>query len=201
MNLDSQVKCLKSSVFKCRDDIFRINILVMFITFVFKISMEFSIVSMGKSLQYDYEKCLSLTFQSQNSSKVNGVFIVPFLPAFYQVLVTFFFVCVCVFFLLFLFSWACFSWKKTNGKCEEGCLWTWQEQLSTMACAHANPNACVCVCFSERTQMCTSVFQFVCVYGFVHGHVYMHVCISMCICVCRCICVSQRRCSAGSGKV
>lgn len=39
--LDSQVKCLKSSVFKWRDDIFIINILVMFVKFVFKISMEF----------------------------------------------------------------------------------------------------------------------------------------------------------------
>lgn len=98
----------KSSVFKWCDDIFIINILVMFVKFVFKISMEnFSIVSSGKllrrSLSYDYEKCLSLTFQSQNSSKVNGVFIVPFLPAFYQVLVTFFFVCVCVFFHFFFF--------------------------------------------------------------------------------------------------
>lgn len=179
MNLDSQVKCLKSSVFKCRDDIFRINILVMFITFVFKISMEFSIVSMGKSLQYDYEKCLSLTFQSQNSSKVNGVFIVPFLPAFYQVLVTFFFVCVCVFFLLFLFSWACFSWKKTNGKCEEGCLWTWQEQLSTMACAHANPNACVFlwedtnVYFSISICLCVWICSWACIYACLYKYVHM----------------------------
>lgn len=35
--LDSQVNCLKSSVFKCCDDIFIINILVMSVEFVFKI--------------------------------------------------------------------------------------------------------------------------------------------------------------------
>lgn len=48
-------------------------------------------------------KCLTLTFQSHNSSKVNGIFIVPFRSAYYQVLVTFFFLCVCVFSLTFSF--------------------------------------------------------------------------------------------------
>lgn len=136
----------------------------MFIKFVFKISMEFSIVSSWKlqwwSLLYDYKKCISLTFQSQKSSKVNRVFIVPFLPAFYQVLVTFFFGCVCMFFT-FLFSWVCFSWKKTNGKCEEGCLWTWQEQFSTVACFHANSFACVCFRMDTNVYFCVSIYLWV----------------------------------------
>lgn len=74
----------------------------MYNKFVFEISVEFSIVSSGTWLRpYDCVKCLTLTFQSQNSSKVNGVLIVPFLSAFYQGLVTFFFVCMFLFYLFF----------------------------------------------------------------------------------------------------
>lgn len=102
VKFDCQFKPLKSSVLKCCYDILIINMLVMYNKFVFEISVEFSIVSSGTWLRpYDCVKCLTLTFQSQNSSKVNGVLIVPFLSAFYQGLVTFFFVCMFLFYLFF----------------------------------------------------------------------------------------------------
>lgn len=129
------------------------------LVFFLKISLEISIVSVGtwpwRSPHYDCVKCFTLTFQSENSSKVNWALIVPFLPAFYQGLVTFFFVCLCAFPNLFFFSCVCArgffffsSWKMTNGKSENGSLWTWR--------------------LPRSSHMCSEVFQRVCV--FVHRH-------------------------------
>lgn len=140
--------------------------------FFLKISLEISIVSEGtwprRSPHYDCVKCFALTFLSKNSSKVNWALIVPFLPAFYQGLVTFFFVCLCAFPTAFSFSCVsvcagvcvCFfsSWKMTNGKCENGSLWTWR---------------------LPRIHTCAEVFH--CVYLFISMNALMHVCKSMCV--------------------
>lgn len=139
----------------------------MLVRFVFKIPLEISIVTLGtwpqRSPHYDYVKCFTLTFLSQNSSKVNWAFIVPFLPAFYQGLVTFFFVCLCAFPNLFFFlsvSVCVFPWMMTNGKCENDSLWTWRCYAL---------HTCVQWSFRER------------VYLFVGMNALMHVCKSMCV--------------------
>lgn len=97
---------------------------------------------------------------------------------------TFFFVCLCAFPNLFFFPCVCvrarvflFSWKMTNGKCENGSLGTWRLPCSS--------------------HMCAEVFQRVCV--FVHQHECTYACLQKC--VCGCISVNRLRCSVGSGKV
>lgn len=167
-------------------DINTMNISVGLVRFVFKIPVEISIVSLGtwprRSPHYDYVKCFTLTFLSQNSSKVNWALIVPFLPAFYQGLVTFFFVCLCAFPNLFFFpcvyAGVFFPWKMTNGKCENGSLWTWG--------CHAL-HTCVQRSFREYA------------YLFISMNALLHV--YKCMCVCRCIGVNRRRYSWRSGKV
>ena len=160
---DVQVKSLKSSVWKWSDVIFIINILVMFLrVFFLKYQWNFPLSARGKLLQRSlscaYEKYLSLTFQSQNSSKVNGVFIVPFLPAFYQVRVTFFFVRACVFsFFLSVFFLEEDKWQ----------VWGRLPLNLTRTALHC----------SVRMQIPSCA----CLFMFLSGHK----CVSICLCVCR----------------
>lgn len=137
-----------------------------------------------RSPHYDCVKCFTLTFWSENSSKVNWALIVPFLPAFYQGLVTFFFVCLCAFPNLFFFSCVCarriFFFFLEDDK--------WQKwERFTLNLAVATLFAHVFRGLSESVCICSSA--------------WMHLCTSAKACVCRCIGVNQQRCSVGSGKV
>lgn len=103
----------------------------MFIEFVFDTSMEFSIVSLGEMAAavtsvYDYEKCLSLTFQSENSSKSKLSLHCSLPPCFLSSPCDIFLcVCMCVFFFFLLFSFFLRVFFLEEDKwqvCEEGCL-------------------------------------------------------------------------------
>ena len=105
----------------------------MSIKFVFDTSMEFSIVSLGEMTAavtsvYDYEKCLSLTFQSENSSKSKLSLHCSLPPCFLSSPCDIFLcVCMCVFFffffLLFSFFLSVFFLEEDKWQvCEEGCL-------------------------------------------------------------------------------
>lgn len=141
------------------------------LVFFLKISLEISIVSVGtwpwRSPHYDCVKCFTLTFQSENSSKVNWALIVPFLPAFYQGLVTFFFVCLCAFPNLFFFSCVCARgfFFFLPGR--------WQ--MAKVRTVHFEPGGC----HALRTCVQRSFRE--CVYLFIGMNALMHVCKSMCV--------------------
>lgn len=163
--------CQKVSVLKC-NDIFMNDILV-----CFKMSLGFSIVCMGKIAGGHLGMTMKMPFfdlleQKQFKSKQSLMF--PSSLLFIKTLWHFSlwgYACFCT----FPFFLSVFSRKKTNGKCKEGCIWSWQKQWSTEA------HASLFVCVYMWTQMCTSLFHFVCAYG--HGCVYlfmrMYICMSL----------------------
>lgn len=112
-----------------------------------------------------------LTSHTQNIWNVNGVLIGPFLSAFYQVLVTFFFVGVCVLFHPFFFSMGCvFIQRKKKTSVRKVAL------EPDRNCDAAGDSVCLCICTVVFFNLSAHVGVFICCWEYI----FMPTCISMC---------------------